>query len=400
MAEDSWNWNAPDYGNDWGNIMDDDWSLTDTSNSWDDMFQPIENDIDWGNFDFEEEWGAPSLTWEDPNTQYGDYSFNMEAPSWNDYGNIMDEGWGIDQDWSLPGPSLRELLGEEVEYGYDPYSIGSGIDQYYGDEYGDAWRSPWAQGDDPLAGFNFDAEGNITAPEFSWFPSGEESGIETLINTGTAPAEEGGRFPGVRNFFGSMLGLGPAGPNAAGVTGRRRPQSPFAGGMSVTPEWMKRIGDRIGLGGRSGLQDAYVTGYPEGTGQGIFEGGDGLGSIFGDGDGGGFNLGNLVLPGILGMAAYKAAKEEDLGVPLSPSVTMDPLGRYQLARELGEATADDRGIFGLGKAPASLDFTTMGVPEAAEPYPVAPIQTPFPSNPYYEEGFPPGFTYQPVLGGE
>ena len=112
------------------------------------------------------------------------------------------------------------------------------------------------------------------------------------------------------------------------------------------------------------------------------------------------NLGNLVLPGILGMAAYKAAKEEDLGVPLSPSVTMDPLGRYQLARELGEATADDRGIFGLGKAPASLDFTTMGTPEAAEPYPVAPIQTPFPDNPYYEEGFPPGFTYQPVLGGE
>ncbi len=197
-----------------------------------------------------------------------------------------------------------------------------------------------------------------------------------------------------------MLGLGPAGPNAAGVTGRRRPQSPFAGGMSVTPEWLKRIGDKIGLGGRSGLQDAYVTGYPEGTGQGIFSGGDGLGSLFGgDGDGG-FNLGNLVLPGILGMAAYKAAKEEDLGVPLSPSVTMDPLGRYQLARELGEATADDRGIFGLGKAPASLDFTTMGTPEAAESYPVAPIQTPFPDNPYYEEGFPPGFTYQPVLGGE
>ena len=310
------------------------------------------------------------------------------------------------------GPSLRELLGEEVEYGIspddpmyeyylgqgmadDPYGIGSGIDQYYGDEYGDAWRSPWAQGDDPLGGFNFDAEGNITAPEFNWFPS---EGIETLINTGTAPAE-GGRDRPVLNALASMFGLGPAGPNAAGVTGRRRPHSPFSGGMSVTPEWLKRIGDRIGLGGRSGLQDAYVTGYPEGTGQGIF-GGGGDGGLFGGGGDGGFNLGNLVLPGILGMAAYKAAKEEDLGVPLSPSVTMDPLGRYQLARELGEATADDRGIFGLGKAPASLDFTTMGTPEVAEPYPVAPIQTPFPDNPYYEEGFPPGFTYQPVLGGE
>ena len=365
-------------------------------------FQPLEEDIDWGNFDFEEEYGIPSLTWENPDT-WGDYAINMEEPSWNDYGNILDEGWSdwaVDQDWSLPGPSLREMLGEEVEYGYDPYNIGSGMDQYYGDEYGDAWRSPWAQGDDPLAGFNFDAEGNITAPQFNWFPSEDASGIETLVGPEEEAATEGGRGRPVLDALAGMFGLGPAGPNAAGVTGRRRPQSPFAGGMSVTPEWMKRIGDKIGLGGRSGLQDAYVTGYPEGTGQGIFSGGDGLGSLFGgDGDGG-FNLGNLVLPGILGMAAYKAAKEEDLGVPLSPSVTMDPLGRYQLARELGEATADDRGIFGLGKAPASLDFTTMGTPEAAEPYPVAPIQTPFPGNPYYEEGFPPGFTYQPVLGGE
>ena len=264
MAEEySWNWDVPDYGFntqeetpvfDFG--ADVDWGLTDTSNSWDDMFQPIENDIDWANFDFEEEYGIPSLTWEDPDT-WGDYAVNMEAPSWNDYGNIMDEGWGIDQDWSLPGSSLRELLGEEVDYGYDPYSIGSSIDQYYGDEYGDAWRSPWAQGDDPLAGFNFDAEGNITAPEFSWVPSGEESGIETLINTGTAPAE-GGRDRPVLNALASMFGLGPAGPNAAGVTGRRRPHSPFSGGMSVTPEWLKRIGDRIGLGGRSGLQDACL----------------------------------------------------------------------------------------------------------------------------------------------
>jgi hypothetical protein len=431
MAEEyKLNWDIPDYGFnpqeeapafDFG--ADVDWGLTDTSNwgmlddSWD-MFQPLEEEQPWLNpdFNFEEEWGAPSL-YDDPYTTdaYGN-TWNMEAPSWNDYGNILDEGWGIDQDWSLPGPSLRELLGEEVNYasGLDPndpmyehdlgllsqYGIGSGMDQYYGDQYGDAWRSPWAIGDDPLAGFNFDAEGNITAPEFSWFPSGEESGIETLVGPEEEAATEGGRNRPVLDALAGIFGLGPAGPNAAGVTGRRRPHSPFSGGMSVTPEWMKRIGDRIGLGGRSGLQDAYVTGYPEGTGQGIFSGGDGLGSLFGGGGDGGFNLGNLVLPGILGMAAYKAAKEEDLGVPLSPSVTMDPLGRYQLARELGEATADDRGIFGLGKAPASLDFTTMGTPEAAESYPVAPIQTPFPDNPYYEEGFPPGFTYQPVLGGE
>ena len=368
MAEEySWSWETPDYGNDWGNIMDDDWSLTDTSNSWDDMFQPIGNDIDWGNFDFEEEWGAPSL-YDDPYTTdaYGN-TWNMEAPSWSDYGDIMDEGWGIDQDWSLPGPSLRELLGEEVNYasGLDPndpmyehdlgllsqYGIGSGIDQYYGDEYGDAWRSPWAQGDDPLAGFNFDAEGNITAPEFNWFPS---EGIETLINTGgvgpTGPAPAAGGNRPVLNALAGIFGLGPAGPNAAGVTGRRRPQSPFAGGMSVTPEWMKRIGDKIGLGGRSGLQDAYVTGYPEETGQGIF-GGGGLGSLFGgDGDGGG--MGGLMMPLGLGILAAQAAKD-DRGVDLTPSVTMDPLGRYTLSG----TGPEERKEFGLGEIPTSLDFS-------------------------------------------
>ena len=436
MAEDSWNWNAPDYG--WGTPQEEapaydfgggtDWGFTDTSN-WDisdegwDMFQPLEEEQPWLNpeFNFEEEYGIPSL-YDDPYTRdaYGN-TWNMNAPSY-DWGNVMDEDWQPDWQNQFSTPSLRDYLGEEVNYGDDPYdvSIGSGMDQYYGDEYGDAWRSPWAVGDDPLAGFDFDAEGNLAPAQGigSLFPefggtSPEDQSLMDIMNayginpsqatTQIQPSAEGGS--GIRNFLASMFGLGPAGPNAAGVTGRRRPQSPFAGGLGVTPEWLKRIGDRIGLGGRSGLQDAYVTGYPEGTGQGIFGqgglfGGGGGDGLFGGGGDGGFNLGNLVLPGILGMAAYKAAKEEDLGVPLSPSVTMDPLGRYQLARELGEATADDRGIFGLGKAPASLDFTTMGTPEAAEPYPVAPIQTPFPDNPYYEEGFPPGFTYQPVLGGE
>ena len=162
MAEEySWSWETPDYGFgtpqeeapafDFG--ADVDWGLTDTSNwgmlddSWD-MFQPLEEDIDWANFDFEEEYGIPSL-YDDPYTQYGDYSFNMDAPSY-DWGNVMDENWQPDWQNQFSTPSLRDYLGEEVEYGYDPYSIGSGMDQYYGDEYGDAWRSPWAQGDDPL----------------------------------------------------------------------------------------------------------------------------------------------------------------------------------------------------------------------------------------------------------
>ena len=249
----------------------------------------------------------------------------------------------------------------------DPYGIGSGMDQYYGDEYGDAWRSPWAQGDDPLAGFNFDAEGNLAPYDYgigSLFPgvggtSSEDQSLMDIMNayginpsqatTQIQPSAEG-RFPAIRDFFGSMLGLGPAGPNAAGVTGRRRPQSPFAGGLGVTPEWLKRIGDRVGLGGRSGLQDAYTNGYPEDTGQGIF-GGGGLGSLFGgDGDGGG--MGGLMMPLGLGILAAQAAKD-DRGVDLTPSVTMDPLGRYTLSG----TGPEERKEFGLGEIPTSLDFS-------------------------------------------
>ena len=386
MAEEyNINWDVPDYGYDW--MTPEEETPFDFGTDWGyDMGKgDYDSDIDWGNFDFEEEWGAPSLTWEDPNT-WGDYNINMNAPDY-DYGNMMDEGWADwagTQNWS-DTPSLRELLGEEIDYGSrldpndpmyeynlgllgdDRYGIGSGMDQYYGDEYGDAWRSPWAQGDDPLAGFNFDAEGNLAPYDYgieSLFPgvgdtSSEDQSLMDIMNayginpsqatTQIQPSAEG-RFPAIRSAFQSMLGLGPAGPNRAGVTGRRRPQSPFAGGLGVTPEWLKRIGDRIGLGGRSGLQDAYTNGYPEDTGQGIF-GGDGLGSLFGgDGDGGG--MGKWMMPLGLGILAAQATKK-DRGVDLTPSVTMDPLGRYTLSG----AGPEERREFGLGEIPTSLDFS-------------------------------------------
>ena len=127
MAEEyNINWDVPDYGYDWMTPQEEtpafdfgadvdwgtDWGYDMGMGDYDDY----DSDIDWGNFDFEEEYGIPSLTWEDPNTRYDDwslnlplhYSFNMDAPDY-DYGNILDEGWSdwaVDQDWSLPGPSV------------------------------------------------------------------------------------------------------------------------------------------------------------------------------------------------------------------------------------------------------------------------------------------------------
>ena len=89
----------------------------------------------------------------------------------------------------------------------------------------------------------------------------------------------------------------------------------------------------------------------------------GLGSIFGGGgEGGGFLGGNLAaagLAGLVGKAAYDAAKEREGGLAATPAVMMDELGRYQLAKELG--TGGTRGEFGLGPAPTALKFADGGL---------------------------------------
>ncbi len=101
----------------------------------------------------------------------------------------------------------------------------------------------------------------------------------------------------------------------------------------------------------------------KGTGGKVSEG---IGSIFGGGaqqpgGGGGLFGGNLAaagLAGLVGKAAYDAAKEREGGLAATPAVMMDELGRYQLSKELG--TGGTRGEFGLGPAPKALKFAGGG----------------------------------------
>jgi LysM repeat protein len=91
---------------------------------------------------------------------------------------------------------------------------------------------------------------------------------------------------------------------------------------------------------------------------------EGIGSIFGGGSqqpGGGMfggNMGAAAMAGLLGKAAYDAAKERKGGLAATPAVMMDELGRYQLSKELG--TGGTRGEFGLGPAPKALEFAGGG----------------------------------------
>lgn len=97
----------------------------------------------------------------------------------------------------------------------------------------------------------------------------------------------------------------------------------------------------------------------------VRQGGGFLGGSPGQGGGGNaFSglMGGLTSPmglaGLTGLAAYMAAKKEEGGLSETPKVTMDQLGRYQMAQNLG--TGGSRADFGLAPAPVALDFAYGG----------------------------------------
>jgi hypothetical protein len=119
--------------------------------------------------------------------------------------------------------------------------------------------------------------------------------------------------------------------------GQAAPQSQGGG----TPQWLKTIGDYLGFGGKSGLEDVYGPGTT-----------NPISGLSGGSGGSGFNLGGLGGVGIaalLGKLAYDQAKN-DKGVQLTPAMTMSRYGGYQLAKRDAEAAglpAPDRRDFGM-----------------------------------------------------
>jgi hypothetical protein len=112
--------------------------------------------------------------------------------------------------------------------------------------------------------------------------------------------------------------------------------------------------------GQSGI--GLIEDLIKGTGKKIFPGGGApIGGSPGQGGGGSMFGGNLGLMGIAGLAgklAYDASKERMGGIAETPKVTMDQLGRYQMAQNLG--TGGSRADFGLAPAPVALQFAYGG----------------------------------------
>jgi hypothetical protein len=68
--------------------------------------------------------------------------------------------------------------------------------------------------------------------------------------------------------------------------------------------------------------------------------------------------GNLTIPALYGLASYYGAKRDEGGLAATPATTMDQLGRYQIAQNLG--TGGSREDFGLLPAPKALQFAVGG----------------------------------------
>ena len=84
-----------------------------------------------------------------------------------------------------------------------------------------------------------------------------------------------------------------------------------------------------------------------------------FGNLLSGGQSGGMGgLGSLGIAGFLGKMAYDSAKKKEGGISETPKVTMDQLGRYQLASDLG--TGGTRGEFGLAPKPAVLSVAEGG----------------------------------------
>ena len=203
-------------------------------------------------------------------------------------------------------------------------------------------------------------------------------GVGNAITAGS-----GGTLGNALSFGGGAIksGIASLNPFTEGGMFKRLP-----GDKGATPQILKTIGNQFGFGGRSqALENAGYTpqqiaslkaqgdavynaevekvrqagGGSGGGGGGIFPGGGsggggggGIGNMFGG------NMGALGLAGLMGKFVYDSAKSRSGGLAETPQVSMDQLGRYQMAKNLG--TGGSRADFDLAPAPVALDFAYGG----------------------------------------
>jgi hypothetical protein len=202
---------------------------------------------------------------------------------------------------------------------------------------------------------NQSAGGDIT----SWLNNNFNTSDRTMINGQVAIRSNDGNYyteEQAKQMYNQQ-----SQPQSSGMFGGKKSGQSYLGTIEDFLKGKKsdfstsgsgRIGiDRTGVGsifggnpGQSGIGriEDFIKGNPSDPVR------DSSGSMFGG------NLGLMGLSALAGKIAYDSAKDRMGGLAETPKVTMDQLGRYQMAQNLG--TGGSRADFGLAPAPVALNF--------------------------------------------
>ena len=280
------------------------------------------------------------------------------------------------------------VQGETV---FNPFRYGAELGKTYGENQRQGYGGIFSNvgGDDTLGGQAFNAVISGGNP------------VNSMITAGYTPGMEGGMMPTSNQSGGGDITTWLN--NNFDTSDRRIINGQVAirakDGNYYTQEQAKQMYDQqqqpgfFGAGKKKGQSyvgviEDFLKGRKsdfstEGSGR-IGIDGRGIGSIFGgnpgqsgigriedfikgnpsdpvrDSSGGMFggNAGAASLAALMGKVVYDAAKERKGGLAETPKVTMDQLGRYQMAQNLG--TGGSRADFGLAPAPVALEFAYGG----------------------------------------
>jgi hypothetical protein len=202
---------------------------------------------------------------------------------------------------------------------------------------------------------NQSAGGDIT----SWLNNNFNTSDRTMINGQVAIRSNDGNYyteEQAKQMYNQQ-----SQPQSSGMFGGKKSGQSYLGTIEDFLKGKKsdfstsgsgRIGiDRTGVGsifggnpGQSGIGriEDFIKGNPSDPVR------DSSGGMFGG------NLGLMGLSALAGKIAYDSAKDRMGGLAETPKVTMDQLGRYQMAQNLG--TGGSRADFGLAPAPVALNF--------------------------------------------
>ena len=185
--------------------------------------------------------------------------------------------------------------------------------------------------------------------------------LKTALSGGIGGLTQGGPFNFLTQGINPVAEYTPMSNTMDGpITGYMGPD----GNIISVDQYNQMVANRGSFFGRKtpgfikGIEDT-LKGQTGPTSKSLFREG---GSFFGGGGGFGSGLASAGLGGFLGKLAYDAAKDRAGGLAVTPQVSMDALGRYQLASDLG--TGGTRGQFGLAPKPAVLDIANMGQRQA------------------------------------